>query len=43
MAEIIGVVLVYALKALLEKRKDFGAVGLEEKDKTADEDTVKDL
>ena len=42
-AEIIGVVLVYALKALLEKRKDFGAVGLEEKDKTADEDTVKDL
>jgi len=32
-AEIIGVVLVYALKALLEKRKDFGAVGLEEKDK----------
>lgn len=42
-AEIIGVVLVYALKALLEKRKDFGAVGLEEKDKAADADTVKDL
>lgn len=42
-AEIIGVVLVYALKALLEKRKDFGAVGLEKKEKTADEDTVKDL
>lgn len=41
-AEIIGVVLVYALKALLEKRKDFGAVGLEEK-KAEEEEAVKDL
>lgn len=41
-AEIIGVVLVYALKALLEKRKDFGGVGLEEKPGT-EEDVVKDL
>ena len=28
--EIIGVVLVYCLKALLEKRKDFGEVGKDE-------------
>lgn len=30
-AEIIGVVLVYCLKSLFEKRESFGAVGKEEK------------